>query len=139
MRKFGGLLTLVVALGAGTAALANDNDDKGAAKTGVTTPAQGNQINKQIGFIDLYLTNAMNDAKVLSTLSEGEPARSDKALVSEAQKNLTTDIDRSLTHVQKLRGMKTELSMAGGSMGGSMGAAEPGKNPSTEAKGEMKV
>jgi hypothetical protein len=98
----------------------------------------------------------MNDAKVLSTLSEGEAAKSDRALVGEAQKNLTTDIDRSLTHVQKLRGMKNELSMAGGSMGGSMGEhdttgsksgmeSHAGKSPAagasgsqTESKGEAK-
>src|SRR5262249_512434 len=109
MRKFGGLLTIVVALGAGTAALAHANDDKRAGKTGVLARGQRNQINKQIGFIDLYLSNAMNDAKVLSTLAEAETGKADKALISEAQRDLTNAIDRSLTHVQKLKGMKAEL------------------------------
>jgi hypothetical protein len=116
MRKFAGLLVIVLGVGAASFAVADDKDNTGAtAKTGISTPGQTNQINKQVGFIDLYLTNAMNDAKVLTLLAEGEPAAADKALLGEAQKNLNSDLNNGLTHVQKLRTFKSQLgSMASG-------------------------
>jgi hypothetical protein len=133
MRKFAWFWTVVCTLGgAGSSALARD-DDTATGKTGVSTPAQINQVNKQIGFIDLYLTSAMNDTKVLSLLAEGEATGSDKALVAEAQKQLSTDIDRGLTHVQRLRSFKSELSAASGlgaagaQAGRPAGAAAPDK------------
>ena len=94
MRKFTGLLTLVVGIGLSGLALADT------AKTTKDTAARSGQQQKHIGFVDLYLTTAVNDAKVLAQLDTA----SDKALIGEAEKDLGTAIDRSLSHVQKLRG-----------------------------------
>ena len=130
MRKFAGLLVLVLGVGAAAVAVADEDHAGGTAKTGVSTPGQTNQINKQIGFIDLYLTNAMNDAKMLSVLSEGEAAAADKALIAEAQKDLNNAIDEGLTHVQKLRTFKSQL----GSMASGM-ASPSGSSDKTGASG----
>src|SRR5262245_33995484 len=66
------------------------------------TVEKANNINKQIGFIDLYLTDAINSAKLLSILSENAAGTPDKAIITEAQKNIDGAIDKSLSHVQKL-------------------------------------
>lgn len=67
-----------------------------------TTVEKSNDINKQVGFIDFYLTDAINGAKLLSILAENAAGTPDKAIISEAQKNLDSAIDRGLGHVQKL-------------------------------------
>ena len=71
-------------------------------KNAGTTVEKSNDINKQVGFIDYYLTDAINGAKLLSILSENAAGTPDKAIITEAQKNLDGAIDKSLVHVQKL-------------------------------------
>src|SRR5262249_32448012 len=66
------------------------------------TVEKSNNINKQIGFIDLYLTDAINSAKLLSILADNAAGTPDKTIITEAQKNIEGAIDKSLGHVQKL-------------------------------------
>jgi len=83
-------------------------------KTAVTNADKNSDINKQVGFIDLYLTDAINNAKLLSTFADAAPGATDKANLSEAKKNLDGAIDKGLTHLGKLRGYKSDLAAAAG-------------------------
>lgn len=77
-----------------------------------TTVEKSNDINKQVGFIDFYLTDAINGAKLLSILAENAAGTPDKAIISEAQKNLDSAIDRGLGHVQKLHATASKDKLA---------------------------
>jgi hypothetical protein len=78
---------------------------------GVTVD-KANDINKHVGFIDLYITDAINSAKLLSILSENAAGTPDKSIISEAQKNLDAAIDKALTHVQKLHASADKTKLA---------------------------
>jgi hypothetical protein len=96
MRKILRVLAIGGAVLAAPLALADTPKNPG------TTVEKSNDINKQVGFIDYYLTDAINGAKLLSILAENAAGTPDKAIISEAQKNVGGAIDKSLAHVQKL-------------------------------------
>jgi hypothetical protein len=121
MTRIAGFLAVTFGIVIGSRALAQESPPKdakgGAAKVGVTNPTKSGQINRQLSFIDLYLTHAMNNAKLLSAVADLEATDADKAIIAEAKKNLDAAIGSGLTHVQKLRSYKNELSMAAGGTG----------------------
>jgi len=106
MRKILRLLAIGGSVLAAPLALADTPKNPG------TTVEKSNDINKQVGFIDYYLTDAINGAKLLSVLAENAAGTPDKAIISEAQKNVGSAIDRSLAHVQKLHGTASQDKLA---------------------------
>src|SRR5687768_229608 len=52
-----------------------------AGQVGISYPSRTNQINKHVGFVDLYLVEAANSLKALSMLADGEPGRMDAQLI----------------------------------------------------------
>jgi hypothetical protein len=119
MRKGLSAVIAIVALGIGAFAVA---DDMGGKQKKTTDPTTGQQIqptsgmtamtpeameaNKHIALLDAYLTNAINNAKALSVLTDMQLTKADKAIIQEAHKNLDTSIDKALTHVKHVRSMK---------------------------------
>jgi hypothetical protein len=93
-------------------------------KTSISNADRNTELNKHVGFIDLYVTAAINDAKFMSTLADAAPGPSDKGIVAEARKDLDQAIDRSLGHLTKLRTFKRELSMAAGGGGATDASAD---------------
>jgi len=81
------------------------------AKTSVSYAGRTSEINKHIGFVDLYIDQAMDSAKALAALGDSDPGKKDNALIQEGTKNLTGAIDKALTHVQHVRTFKSDLAM----------------------------
>src|SRR5262249_5756894 len=65
-------------------------------------------------------------------IAESEQPKASTTLINEAKTDLNTSIDKSISHVQRLKTMKKELSM---SAGGSMGGASTSGSPSAGASG----
>lgn len=117
-----GLAISLAALLAAPIAFAQTPEPPG---TKVTNADKNSDINKQVGLIDLYLTDAINNAKFLTTLGDASAGSNDKAIVAEARKNLDVAIDKTLTHVEKLRAWKSDLAMAAGSSGAPAASGTP--------------
>jgi hypothetical protein len=83
-----------------------------AAKFGASYPSKMSEINKHISFVDLYLNEAANNAKALSTLADAESGKRDSQLIQEGRKNLDGAIGNALTHLKHVRGFKSDLEMA---------------------------
>jgi hypothetical protein len=80
--------------------------------TKVTNSDRSGDIKKQVGLVDLYLTAAINDAKFLTVIADAAPGSMDRAILSEARKDLDQAIDRALDHVAGLRAWKSDLTPA---------------------------
>lgn len=108
-------LTAIITIFLGTGAWANEPTRT--AHAGVTTSATASQLNKEIGLVDLYLGEGVNNAKLLANIADVERSPEDKAIVAEARQNLDLALDRGLAHVQKSRTLKTDLKRAAGDAG----------------------
>ncbi len=100
MRRAIYLIAAVIVLGWAAPAAA----DRGPGKTGSEKQgAQGMVPGKRLTLINVYLSDAVNNTKALSSLVEMTLDSSDKILVQEVHKNLDSSIDNALSHVKKMR------------------------------------
>lgn len=60
-------------------------------------------MNKHLTLVDAYLANAINSTKALSSLSDMQLDAKDKKLVSELNKNIDTNINMAMKHIQGLQ------------------------------------
>jgi len=71
--------------------------------------------NHQLALVDLYLNQAIDSAKVLSTVADQQLAKSDVTVLNEAKTQLDAQIGKALDHVNKMNGANKSNTTAMGS------------------------
>ena len=99
--------------------------------TKVANAERTSDLNKEVGLVDLYLTEAINGAKFLATIADAAPGANDKAILLEARKDLDAAIDMTLVHTGKLRARKSDLALAADRGGPVASAPAPAKSPAS--------
>jgi hypothetical protein len=68
-------------------------------------------VHKHMGLVNVYLDQAIDNTKYLSSLADMTPTSADRPVIAEAQKNLDTAIDNALSHIKQARAVKDASSM----------------------------
>ncbi len=58
---------------------------------------------KRLGLVDFYLTDAINDAKLLSSLAEQPSGKVDRQILAEAKRNLDASIAKAIQHANQVK------------------------------------
>lgn len=76
------------------------------------TAGKSSLTNRHLALVDMYLNEAIDSAKILSSVSEQQLAKSDAAILNEVKKNLDTEIGKALGHINDLKSVKPENTSA---------------------------
>ncbi|MBI4509857.1 MAG: hypothetical protein HY698_09485 [Deltaproteobacteria bacterium] len=96
-------------LGLGAFAIADDmpkgGQPQGAMPAGQAgaMDIQAMEMRKHLLLVDVYLSDAVNNTKAISGLSELKLEKKDKPIVDEAQKNIDTNLSMATTHIGHAR------------------------------------